>query len=158
MPPVLCSETVVRLAEEIRAQHHPELEGARIAYLFVPKGPVSGGVVRLGKAKKQSELQALVSGKDFLIILSADQWEVLDGRRRAALLDHELCHCWPKFNKDGEPDGWTVRHHDLEDFAAVVERHGPVFKAQQRYVTRCFPQFKAFVDQMASGSPAASRR
>jgi hypothetical protein len=43
----------------------------------------------------------------------------LDQPTRRALVDHELTHCGQKVN-----GGWYVVGHDLEDFAAVVRRHG----------------------------------
>ena len=43
----------------------------------------------------------------------------LNHAQRLALLDHELCHVM------GDTDtGFTMRDHDIEEFNAVIERHG----------------------------------
>ena len=134
--PELCDEATVALASEIRDDHHPELCEAAIAYIFIPKGPRNGAHVRLGKAKREAAIHRLVSKVDFIIILSYDRWVKMEARQRAALLDHELCHCAPKFNRDDERVGWRIRRHDIEEFSAVIQRHGLVFAYQQDFARR----------------------
>lgn len=122
--PELCPKEVVELAEEIRDENHPELEGARIAYVFIPKGPISGGKKRFGSAHKQSAVAHLLNGYDFVVRLSKDVWEKMNNDERLAALDHELCHCAPKLDENGTFVGWQIRKHDVEEFAEIIERHG----------------------------------
>lgn len=143
--PVLCDADTLAIAARIREAYHPHLAEATLVWVFVPHGPVKNGVVRLGVAKRQSPLNALLTGADFVIILSHDRWQDLEPRQREALLDHELCHCAQKLDKDGQPDGWTIRHHDLEDFAEIVQRHGHVFRAQQEYARKTHRQLELFL-------------
>jgi hypothetical protein len=57
--------------------------------------------------------------------------EVLDEKKRLAILDHELCHAQVVEDEEGntatDHDGrpkWRVRKHDLEEFREIVARHG----------------------------------
>ena len=123
--PEFCPAEVIKEAERIRAANHNELEDAEIAYVFIPKGPKTGGRVRLGKAHKESATHQLLSEMDFVIYLSKDMWDTLGPEQRMALLDHELCHCAPKLDaKTGERVGWRTKAHDVEEFAEIIERHG----------------------------------
>jgi len=131
--PYLCDDDTCRLADAVRREHHPELDGAEIAYVFLPKAPVSAGRVRMGKAQKLAPVAAMLADKDFAIVLSSDVWKDLSLPQRQALLDHELCHCAPRLNADGDRVGWQKRHHTLEDFNEVVARHGVQFPSQKRY-------------------------
>jgi Putative phage metallopeptidase len=60
----------------------------------------------------------------FLIELPLDVWNALPADSREALLDHELCHCLV----DEDPQTGALKPklagHDLEEFVAVVRRHG----------------------------------
>lgn len=91
----------------------------------------------LGKARKISGLNAYLAAEfaddeippadrddTFLVIEIAEkEWVELTTAQRRALVDHELCH----FVLDEDDDGnetVSVVGHDLEEFRAVVERHG----------------------------------
>ena len=114
--------------------HHPDLADARIvlAWCLSWKPDVDGRVV-LGKCKKASDLDRELAAFDFIVLLRRAFWRhpsVTDAQREA-LLDHELCHAAAKFDATGEPvvdergrRVWRTRKHDLEEFTAVVERHG----------------------------------
>jgi len=143
--PMLCDDMTVAIAERIREEYHPELVEARIRYVFIPHGPAKNGVVRLGVAKRQSALNALLTEADFVIILSHDHWLDLTPSQREALLDHELCHCTVSLDTDGQPDGWALVHHDIEEFAAVVTRHGYVFSRQRDYARKTHRQLTMFL-------------
>lgn len=55
----------------------------------------------------------------FTVEVSADWWDIYTDHQRIALIDHELCHM--AFDEDGKP---RLRPHDLQEFSAVVQRHG----------------------------------
>ncbi|SDU42295.1 putative metallopeptidase [Jiangella alkaliphila] len=90
---------VEEIAELLIPEHHQDLTDMRIHYLF--RAPAAR---RSGKVK---------------------YWELLNEKQRVALVDHELCHF--EVIEDDEVDGGrrlATRGHDLEEFTAVVERHG----------------------------------
>lgn len=91
--------------------------------MLQPGSKAKGGTVSLGKARKVGLVDKLLSGVDFIIVLNWSAWQKLDDAKRRALLDHELTHCEMAFDDDGQPVT-SIRKHDVEDFTAIVERHG----------------------------------
>jgi len=122
------------LLDELVRQHHADLRDARIALAWCTSWkPDVDGHVTLGKCKKASDLDRELAAFDFIILLRRSFWLDLrvEDRQRRALLDHELCHAALKLDERGEPiedergrKVYRVRKHDLEEFNAIVERHG----------------------------------
>lgn len=114
------------IAADLIDEVHPHLRTARILYLFTTQKTKKCEAVVLGKAKKLSALQKFLSsgnqsvgdGYDFILQFDIFEWKELTEAQRRALVDHELCHCGI-----GE-SGWKLRGHDIEEFRAVIERHG----------------------------------
>jgi hypothetical protein len=114
--------------------HHPHLAEAKITLAYRRDWKADkDGLRTLGKCKKVSAVEKLFHGYDFVIILNFDVWmsEVLDEKKRLAILDHELCHAQVVEDKDGatvtDHEGrpkWRCRKHDLEEFRDIVNRHG----------------------------------
>jgi hypothetical protein len=114
--------------------HHEDLREARIvlAWCLSWKADIDGHVT-IGICRKASDLDRELIPYDLIILLSRTFWQSLDvtDEQRTALLDHELCHATVKIDKTGEPmvdergrKVFRIRKHDLEEFAAIVERHG----------------------------------
>lgn len=56
--------------------------------------------------------------------IAADMWDnVLSDEQRVALVDHELYHFRVDRNDDDDVV-LSIRPHELEEFAAVLARHG----------------------------------
>lgn len=122
------------LLHELISKHHEHLRDARIALAWAKswKPDVDGRLI-LGKCKKASDLDRELAAFDFIILLNRGFWrdpDVTDAQRRA-LLDHELCHAAVAYDQRGEPiidergrQVFRLRKHDIEEFAAIVERHG----------------------------------
>ena len=104
---------------------HQDLDAAHIEYVWRDQHAKEKGRAVLGKARKVSGLNGyLINGGDlFVIEIAEDTWKQLDEKQRIALVDHELCHLRVDFDDDGEPK-LSLRGHDLEEFAGIVERHG----------------------------------
>lgn len=107
------------VARRLIPQHHKHLANARIAYIFAKSLPARNGKVPMANARKVPEAQRLLHGYDFVITINEDAWMLLTQAQREALIDHELSHCGMK--QDGS---WTIWAHDVEEFAAVIKRHG----------------------------------
>lgn len=127
-------ERIYPMLEEIIAAHHDHLVDARIALAWATAWKADAdGIITLGKCKKASDLDRELMAFDFVILLNRGFWydlRVKDHQRRA-LLDHELCHASVKYDEAGDvavdERGRTVyriRKHDIEEFSAIVERHG----------------------------------
>lgn len=131
---------VRRIAEELIAEHHPELEGKRIDYLFSSKPKKTHGKVALGwvtvvtgiaawYGQEGNEDPQKIGEPFFLMVIDRRSWNFqLNSKQKVALVDHELCHLVVEeiYNKDGAHTGtnFKLRGHDLEEFADVVKRHG----------------------------------
>lgn len=116
------------LAVPLIRDHHPHLGEARILYLTTTQSRKRLDKVTLATAQRLAPLLRYLSsgeeedasaGYDFVVLISALDWEGASDRQKTALVDHELCHC--KKNVRGR---WCLVGHDLEEFHAVVERHG----------------------------------
>lgn len=126
--------TMYPLLDQLVEAHHNELIDARIALAWgLAWKPDVDGRVTLGMCKKATDLDRELAAFDFVIILRKEFWQSLrvTAQQRAALLDHELMHACVKYDEAGQPvvdergrTVYRVRKHDLEEFAAIVERHG----------------------------------
>lgn len=130
---------VERIAAKLIKEHHENLNRHDVPVFAVFRDPVakSKGRVVLGKARKISGLAAALFGlahqddlgddpTDFFVLEIAHKtWQELSPKQRIALVDHELCHFDVEVPLDDyEPRKLLTRGHDLEEFRAVVERHG----------------------------------
>lgn len=114
-------EATILMAKKIVAEWHPWLRDARITIVLrVGEPPKQDGKMIFGAASLvDAKTKALAAEKyDFFIWLAADHWEDAKEKERKALLDHELCHC------TGAPLAWKMRGHDVQEFTAIVQRHG----------------------------------
>lgn len=121
------ADEIEPIARGLIYEHHRHLwEGeAGLLYLFTSKERKSKGRVVLGTAQLASSLQRfLTQGRqggavDFILIFDHVRWKLMLPEHRAALVDHELCHCIQTAAGD-----WAIRGHDLEEFTDIVRRHG----------------------------------
>lgn len=112
-------QSVIHTAEKIIKEFHPELEKAKIGFIYRSEASWSSDKMVIGHAKKVSSQDHPFMDYDFVIWLAMDVYQKYDQKRREALIDHELCHCF--MTEDGEA---KLRHHDIEEFKAIVERYG----------------------------------
>jgi hypothetical protein len=124
---------VERLAQPIIERHHRHLAPARIIYCFTTAKRTRKGRIVYATAQKLTPLDRYLTadtetsdeGADFLILVGTEEWASLNSAQKKALVDHELCHLVRTEDEEGEGD-WAIVGHDLEEFTAVVERHGLV--------------------------------
>lgn len=117
------TEVVTRIFEEC---HADRLAGAKVAVICQDKASKRGGKRILGDASKPSaRLRPLLDDSyDFVICIALDAWEDASPAKRAALIDHELCHCHV------DPSGvCKIVPHDMEEFIDVVHRRGLDWRA-----------------------------
>lgn len=127
---------VAAIARSIIEEHHTHLlsHDVRVEFLFVEPTPKSKGKEVWGKAQKVTSLAAFLASPEpddtdeankpfFAITIARAIWIWLKPAQRAALIDHELCHCWAEPDENGDV-ALSILAHDLEEFNAVVQRHG----------------------------------
>lgn len=111
---------VLIVASGLIKKHYPDLQDAAIGFLMRDKAPESNGRITYGAAKKIGDLEREYMDYDFVIWLAEDKYYMLDSAQREALIDHELMHCM----FDAERGKAKIRQHDVEEFAAIIKRHG----------------------------------
>lgn len=102
---------------------HQHLADVRIAYLFDEEIGMKAGKKVLAKTRKATPVEAHLAGVDVVMTVDSTVWEAITPAQRLALVDHELCHLEKEETDEGD-ERLVVRGHDLEEFAAVVQRHG----------------------------------
>lgn len=115
-------KAIVDLVYATLTEHHPHLDGVRIAVVCQDTASKKDGKVQLASTSKPTgKLTALIPDSyDFVICIAEDEWHGLSVRQRQAVIDHELCHCaLDPFSGEGVLVG-----HDFEEFGAVIKRHG----------------------------------
>lgn len=112
------------VARDIIEAHHRHLVEAKMLYLFRFGTWKVNRKIRGGSAEKCSGKIKFLTGADFIITINGECWPHMDTKTQCALVDHELCHCGKGDNDaDGNPT-WYIEPHTVEDFAAVIRRHG----------------------------------
>jgi len=163
------ADEVQAIADRLISRYHLHLEGEAIIYLFRSEHAESNGRIELGKALKVSGRNAYLAIRDQLeqinsvddnpdekeeappiklIEIAFDVWKTLNVTQREALVDHELCH----FGPDG------MRGHDVEEFRAVIDRHGlwrPEIELMAATIAqqKLFPDGEADVERRVASDP-----
>ena len=123
-----------KILDRLVGAHHAHLSEARIALAWhVGWNGDADGHLKVGRAKKASDLDRELHGYDFVILLNRFVWNLVEWTdvEMSALLDHELCHCSVRLDKEGEAQRdehnrtvWRIRKHDVEEFQEIMHRHG----------------------------------
>lgn len=125
---------VQKIAQELIPEHHPHLVEVRIEYVFIDKIPNKGNKQVWGTMRKIGALPAYLAAPAedqadgytsdfFCMTITLPVWEQLSQEDKVALVDHELCHAGVEEDEDGVKK-LKIIPHDLEEFNAIVERHG----------------------------------
>jgi hypothetical protein len=115
------SADLKKLAETVINDQKIDVYPAKLEYLLVYPNvskSVAGRCVRTGKELK------FFSGFDYLIEMSGELWDVLDEPTRLILMEHELKHVCPTMNEKSGEWEFTLRDHDVQDFASIIKKHG----------------------------------
>jgi Putative phage metallopeptidase len=130
------SVEVRQVAEKIIDEHHPHLKDAKHVIGFYERDGKSDWA---GKAKKCTAFERHVTDYMLFVFINKDAWSYLLPEQKEALVDHELCHFsrsyykehdkekdeWiTKYEDATDPDSWSIREHDVEEFSDIIKRHG----------------------------------
>lgn len=143
---------------------HENLKLLKIGFLFREEAAVSDGRVTVGMAIRVDDRNWSIHKTDALIEIGKDVWEEASEEFKQALMDHELSHLKVVMDEDGTPvmDETTgrvkvmVKHHDIEEFAPVLQRHGAYHESLRKFLdafaVNKLQQKKARKAGMTSGS------
>ena len=115
------SPDVEEVANEVIRKENLDFGQAKIAYLLVYPNiskTVAGRCIRTGQELKY------FSDKDYLVELSGELWDALDGDTKYNLMHHELLHIYLKNDEKSGDVKYEIRKHDIEDFEVILKRHG----------------------------------
>ena len=128
------NKSIYAMLRKIRKRYHHEIRRAKIALAWrIALKPDKDGHLVLGMCHKTSDLMKEFADYDFVILLNKEVWndEKFDKKKKYALLDHELCHAAPSYDKYAKHKKdergryvYRSRHHDVEEFHCIVKRHG----------------------------------
>lgn len=119
---------VAQIARKVIADWHHDLLNIPVLYMMVDDMKTRNKTV-LAKIKKMSALeQALTWAEEehnyeLMLIVNETAWLAMSESQKVALLDHEFCHVVMEYKEDGSQK-LTMVGHDVEEFAAVIKRHG----------------------------------
>lgn len=118
---------------------HRELQNVTIRYLFQEN---MGSQLRTvwGKAAKAPARWLYLTGVDFVITFNWTMWKELNTPQRAALVDHELEHCFVEETAEGSK--LVLHPHDLEEFNVTVRRWGLWRSSVANFVDAARPQME----------------
>lgn len=122
---------VEEVARTLIRDYHRSLTNVRIEYLFTNRTPVKSGRDVWASVRRIGSLPAYLAGETdpdgsgalFCMVVAEQIWSALPHLKRVALIDHELCHCFVDQDEEGNEKP-ILLGHDLEEFVAVVARHG----------------------------------
>jgi hypothetical protein len=121
--------------DRLVALFHPDLADAAIGIAWCTSWRADlDRKLTLARMRRASDLDRELHAWDLVILLNREFWEATETtpEQRDALLDHELEHATTRNDPDtGDPMRnergrviYRLRRHDIEEFAAVVDRHG----------------------------------
>lgn len=121
-----------RIMDELLNTEHGHLHDATIGMAWrMGWRADTDGHLMLGQCRKRGDLDRELDKFDFIILLNREAWPTLSGEQKRALIDHELCHAAIVMDADGEAKRndrgqlvTRIRKHDMEEFRAIVQRHG----------------------------------
>ncbi len=116
-------EVVFQISDKLVEEVYPELGSARIIYMFDSKDVIRNGKRIGANIRTVNDLSKSAGiAADFIVTINESYWTALKDEHRVALLDHELAHTVVDHTDKGIK--YKLKPHDIEDFVAVVKRHG----------------------------------
>ncbi len=125
------------IAKDLIYEHHPHLFGVRIDCCFRSETQKNKGKLVLGSCAKTTVREEFLGRRKrdaatgeftapehyFVISIAEPEWKKLSDPQRIALIDHELHHAGVTETDAGDRK-LKILPHDIEEFSAVVRRHG----------------------------------
>ena len=116
---------VHEFVDNVRAQYHEEIGGYDLGIYFVDTLGENMGRPVAAKIKKASGFEKHVTEHDLILFIDEHTWTGSHNKvaYKTALIDHELSHVGIETTDKGEKR-LRIVGHEIEDFRAVIERHG----------------------------------
>lgn len=145
---------VYELVWDMIKKTHPRLADATVRVLFKEKLGTSHGMAQIGKPEVADAKMVFLASVDLIVWLDSGFWAMATPEQRLALVDHELTHFVMKTDSDGN-EGYQLRHHDVEEFAEVIERRGMWQEELVRFGDALQPYLPGFGNAASQPDPQA---
>jgi len=105
--------------ERVRNDKFPNLDGARILYIFDTKKKMSGKRIVFAWIKKlNDEMKFLAMNDDgitydYIVFINKEVWNALEEADRKRIAFHEFCHCEVDFEK---VNPYGLKDHEIQGF------------------------------------------
>jgi hypothetical protein len=150
------------MLQDVIKESHGKLIKSSFLILFKHGGWESKGRTILGRVKVVGDDIRSTFGYDAIIYLNRNAWVMFSPVQKKYLLDHELCHLDvvvdknfdTKIGEDGRPK-LTTNPHDLEDFVAVVKRHGLIMEDMKRLAKVLIESKQITIEEVTAGDEKA---
>lgn len=124
--------------EKLIAQFHTDLAEAKFGVKFREKAGTNKNGKVMARTKKISKSQQIMGVPyDFVIEIGNDIWNGLTDEQKISLLDHEISHCVCVVDEESSNKSYSLVPHDLEEFRAIVERHGFWLEDVKKFADTC---------------------
>ena len=116
---------VEKALAELVGQVHPNLERAKIVAIGKPGRPAASRCHGIVKLRVPSSAEKAMVKDDlgyvaYVVEVRTAPYETLSAEQKKRRLDHALCHAMGQ----DERGRWVKVGHDVEEFKAVLDRHG----------------------------------
>jgi hypothetical protein len=117
LQPVEVTSSDKQLMESPEVEFGPAEIGYFLVYPNISKQ-------RAAKCMKATREVKYYSGNDYLIELSGELWDMLDGKTKEMVLYHELMHIDPSFKSKNQEWKMNLRKPDFADFYTINDKYG----------------------------------
>ncbi|MEO9887300.1 MAG: putative metallopeptidase [Balneola sp.] len=115
------SPEVEKIAKDVIEKNKMEFGPAEIGYFLVYPNISKQRAAKCMKATREVKYY---SGNDYLIELSGELWDMLDGKTKEMVLYHELLHIDPSFKSKNQEWKMNLRKPDFADFYTINDKFG----------------------------------
>jgi len=115
------SPEVEKIAKDVIEKNKMEFGPAEIGYFLVYPNISKQRAAKCMKATREVKYY---SGNDYLIELSGELWDMLDGKTKEMVLYHELMHIDPSFKSKNQEWKMNLRKPDFADFYTINDKYG----------------------------------
>ena len=137
---VVDDKGVINFIRDVAEKNHSHLREAKIQFLWRNKKWLKDGALVPGVVKKPPEYLTPLLPYDFIVILNPKYWSLADSKIREAIVDHLLCFCGFKLDKN-DNYVWAIQHPVGNEFPEVIRRHGR-WNVDLEAVEKAWEEFK----------------
>ncbi len=115
------SPEIEAIAKTVIEKNNLDFGPAEIGYFLVYPNISKQRAAKCMKATREVKYY---SGNDYLIEVSGELWDMLDGKTKEMVIYHELLHIDPSFKSKTQEWKMNLRKPDFADFYTINDKYG----------------------------------